>query len=83
MFPFSEPILATYIDLDRLILTCDLTAQQRKIITMLMDGHTLTDIAVILSVTAQSVDVHFKRAVIKITRQNDELWKETYKKWTG
>ena len=38
VFPFSEPVLVTYIDLDRLIEAAALTKTEHKIVSFLMDG---------------------------------------------
>lgn len=79
VFRISEQILATYMDLDRLIETCGLSARQRQIVRLLMDGYTITDVAEDLCVTKQTVNIQFRRAATKITRQNDEEWKENAK----
>lgn len=78
IFPFSEPVLATYIDLDRLIATCGLSNPQRRFVDMLMDGHTLSDIATLLGLTVQSVGMQYRRAIAKIVQRNNERWDSAY-----
>ena len=53
---FSEPILCTYIDLERLIETCGLSAAERKTVDYLMLGYSTADIADHTNKTRQTVD---------------------------
>lgn len=71
----SEPILCTYIDLDRLIARCGLSPWQRDIVRLLMDGHTLLDIAKLTDRALTTIDVQYRRAVEKIVRCNNEDWR--------
>lgn len=78
MIDMNEPVLCTYIDLDRLIGRCGLTEQQRLIVRLLMRGYSFEDIAELKEITDQSVRVQFRRAVYKIIKQNERDWMDTY-----
>lgn len=81
--PFSEPILCTYIDLDRLIETAGLTEIQQKVVAWLMCGYSELDIAEEMECTKQAVNVHFRKAVDKIVKRDIRIWEATYKKEGG
>jgi len=55
VFPFSEPVLVTYIDLDRLIERALLSKAERKIVHWLMCGYAFDDIANHYGVSAAHV----------------------------
>lgn len=78
VFPFSEPVLCVYADLDHLIAAAGLSSNERKIVDLVMRGYGFTDIAEYYGRTRQTIHAEFKRAVIKICRQNDEEWRQTY-----
>lgn len=78
----DEPVFCTYADLDRLIDTCELSTAQRNVVDALMYGYTLTDIAEMQECAKQTVDVHYRRAVEKIVRQNKSAWDRVYKQST-
>lgn len=75
----AEPVLCTYFDLDRLIENCGLSQGQREIVSLLMDGYTLSDIAEESGRGLTTVDVQFRRAVEKIVQENNRLWIEWQK----
>ena len=75
---FSEPILCTYLDLERLINTCGLSPAEQKTVDYLMLGYMVADIADHLGKTRQTIETLLKRAVAKICTRNNELWAETY-----
>lgn len=72
--PISEPVLVTYIDLDRLIATCGLSTLQRQVVDLLMEGYGIRDIAERLATTEKACNVHLSRAVSKIARKNNANW---------
>lgn len=74
----GEPIICTYIDLERLISSCDFSSRENQVLNDLMYGHTSADIAERIGVTRQTVDVMFKRAVKKIVDENNRIWDKTY-----
>lgn len=78
----GEPIICTYIDLERLISECDFSSRETQILADLMYGYTSADIAQKLAVTRQTVDVIFRRAVKKIVEKNDQTWDKIYGKAT-
>lgn len=78
MHDMFEPVLCTYIDLDRLIERCGLSSQQENIVTWLMKGYTPEDIAGAIECTHQAVGTQFRRAVRKITAQNQRDWEAVY-----
>lgn len=75
---FSEPILVTYLDLERLMNTCGLSKMERETVDYLMQGYSAADIADHLCKTRQTIETMFKRAVAKICARNEETWRETY-----
>lgn len=68
VFPFSEPVLVTYIDLDKLIASANLTKAERKVVNWLMRGHDFEDIADHCRTESNHVKLIFKHAVDKITK---------------
>lgn len=78
MIDMNEPVLTTYIDLDRLIGRCRLTVQQRMIVDMLMQGYSFEDIAELKECTDQTIRVQFRHAVLKIVKRNNWDWIGTY-----
>lgn len=70
----AEPILCTYLALDQLIEKAGLSEGQREILTQLMDGNTLSDIAELSGRALTTVDVQFRRAVEKIVELNGTDW---------
>lgn len=75
---FSEPILITYIALEKLIGSCGMSPMEQKTVDYLMMGYSAADIADHLGKTRQTVETYFKRAVAKICERNDEMWHEVY-----
>lgn len=75
-----EPTLSTYIDLDLLIDTCGLSVQQQKIVSQLMNGYGMTDVAGCLNITHQAAKVQYQRALQKIASRNEQKWLEVYTK---
>lgn len=73
-----EPVFLTYVDLDRLIEQCSLSAMQRGIVKTLMDGYSIVDCAEMLGCAAQSISTQLQRAVGKITAQNTKNWEVVY-----
>lgn len=74
VFPFSEPVLCTYIDLDILIDEAGLTKAEDKIVRWLMEGYRMNDIAEHHGTTARHVGILFRRAVEKICEANVHRW---------
>lgn len=74
----GEPIICTYIDLESLICGCSFSAREQQVLDDLMYGYTSQDISERLSVTRQTVDVIFKRAVKKIVEENNRRWHAVY-----
>ena len=78
VFPFSEPVLVTYIDLDNLIETAHLTRAERQIVHRLMEGYSGTDIAEHYGTTKEHVTTLLQSASQKIARENNRRWNECY-----
>ena len=74
VFPFSEPVLCTYIDLDMLIDEAGLTRAEDKIVRWLMEGYMMSDIAEYYGTTARHVGILFKSAVEKICAADVHRW---------
>ena len=78
VFPFSEPVLTTYMDLDRLITKAGLTPSENKVVNWLMQGYIEADIADHCGIARQAVDTLLARAVARIVRANNDEWREAY-----
>jgi DNA-directed RNA polymerase specialized sigma24 family protein len=75
-----ETVRDTYIDLDQLICRCGLSETQHRVISLLMQGASLTDIAELDGCTVGTVNIHLRRAIEKIVRENNENWGRVYGK---
>lgn len=75
---FSEPILCTYIALEKLIEDSGLSPLERKTVDYLMLGYAAADIAEYMNKTRQTIETSFKRAVAKICACNDKGWLDVY-----
>jgi hypothetical protein len=80
VFPFSEPVLVTYMDLDTLIEATPLTKAENKIVHWLMRGYGFTDIADTYGISKQSVFILLKRAAEKISKTERAIWESAYVK---
>ena len=74
VFPFSEPVLVTYIDLDRLISSAPLTIAERKVVDWFMRGYATVDIAEHCGTSAAHVNTLLKRASEKIADEDLKSW---------
>ena len=83
VFPFSEPVLVTYMDLDMLIAQARLTNGERKVIGWLMQGYCEADIAEHVGATADKIKALFNCAVHKIVDMNNKNWKTCGNKQYG
>ena len=72
VFPFSEPVLCAYIDLDMLIAEAGLTKAESKIVNWLMQGYGVKDIADHYGTTSKHVLLLLKSASEKISDKNNE-----------
>ena len=70
----AEPILCTYLDLDRLIANSSMTQEQRLVINLLMQGWTETDIAETRGCSRQAVCRLLRDGVQKIVDANNAEW---------
>lgn len=77
VFPFSEPVLCTYIDLDMLIDEARLTKAENKIVHWLMEGYAMNDIADHYGTSARHVGILFRSAVEKICEADVHRWKNS------
>ena len=83
VFPFSEPVLVSYIDLDTLIQAAPLTKPERVVLTWTMRGHSLEDIGERYGCAASTVCAWLKSAVLKICAANNQRWIESNRKSFG
>lgn len=74
----NEDMLCLYIDLDRLIESASLSPLQQTVVTEVMKGYSITDIAEELTVSKQLVATSLSRAADKIAETNNRIWKKTY-----
>lgn len=72
--PMSEPVTVTYLDLERLIDTCGLTDDEKKIVELLMLGYTKIDIRDMTDFAMQNILALYNSAVDKIIEQNECEW---------
>ena len=70
----AEPILCTYLDLDRLIANSSMTQEQRLVDNLLMQGWTETDIAETRGCSRQAVCRLLRDGVQKIVDANNAEW---------
>lgn len=75
VFPFSEPVLVTFIDLDHLIEQAPLTRAERRVVGDLMLGYAEPDIADHYGTTLSHVRTLLASAVDKIVEQENKNWK--------
>ena len=75
---FKEPILCTYIDLDKLIEETEFSKGDLPIIKSLMGGWSLGDISDYCSTPYQTIVSRFRRGVRKIVETNNKKWREIY-----
>ena len=80
VFPFSEPVLVTYMDLDHLIETAQLTKPERKIVRWAMYGYSLQDIGDHYGCGETKVRLLLKSAANKICEENNKQWSEAFSK---
>ena len=78
VFPFSEPILCTYMDLDRLIESCGQSASERKVVAWIMQGYSMTDIAERHGTSRQTINAIFRRAVERVAEAARRRWLDVY-----
>lgn len=71
----AEPVLCTYMDLDRLIENSGMTAEQRFVTDQTMQGWTETDIAEARGCSRQAVCRLLRDAVQRIVDANNAEWK--------
>lgn len=83
VFPFSEPVLVSYMDLDMLIEAAPLAKSERKVLAWTMRGHSLDDIGERYGCAASTVLAKLKSAVLKICALNDRRWIECNRKSFG
>ena len=74
VFEFSEPILVTYLDLDRLIETSSLSHMERFTVDKLMEGYSLYDLEDVYGISRSTFAEYLKRACDKIKETNDSNW---------
>lgn len=72
--PMSEPITVTYLDLEHLIDSCDMTDDQRKVVELMMQGYTRTDIADMCKCKPTVISDMLNEAVTHIVERNEYEW---------
>lgn len=80
VFPFSEPVLVAYIDLDRLIADTDLEQMEKLTVDKLMMGYTLLDLEEIYGISRKVFGNYFASACRKLKNTNDRHWAKVYAK---
>ena len=75
MSDIAEPILCTYMDLDRLIEQSGMTAEQREVIEWIMQGYSETDIAQERGCSRQAVCRLLRDGVGRIVAANNVQWR--------
>lgn len=80
VFPFSEPVLVSYMDLDILIEAAPLTKFEHKVLVYTMRGYSLEDIGERHGCAPSTVLSKLKSAVLKIVAENNSRWENAAKK---
>lgn len=80
VFPFSEPVLVTYIDLDRLIATTKFTDAEKYTLDHIMMGYTFLDLERLTGKSRRTFSKLFERACQAIKETNDKRWADVYSK---
>ena len=75
VFPFSEPVLVTYMDLDMQIETAGLTKAERKIVDWVMEGYAIGDIAEHTGANLGRIELLISSAAKKISDKNNKNYK--------
>lgn len=73
---FNECILTTYISLDALIESANLTGKQMAVVKLLMRGYSIQDIADEYGKSKQSISNIFSRALDVLVAENERKWKK-------
>lgn len=69
-------MLCIYADIDRLVGKAGLSDGEALVVSWVMQGYAIADIADHYGKTRQSFEILFKRAVKKIVRANNWEWEE-------
>ena len=72
--PMSEPVTVTYMDLDRLIDTCNLLPGEKFVVELLMQGYTRADIRDDTKYPLDLITSLLNSAIEKIVEQNEYEW---------
>lgn len=76
----DEHLICLYADLDTLLEEVDFTQGQGRLVDRLMEGYTLSDVAMELGVSKQSVHRQLQRIVLKIITTHQTRWQRTQAK---
>lgn len=74
VFEFNQEVIALYASLDMTTEDCRLTQKQSKLITLLYEGNTVSDVTDILNTDRVSVKEMLDRIICKIVEKNNEKW---------
>lgn len=81
IFEFNQELIALYVSLDKLIMQCNFKEKQQRLLELVFDGHTLTDIC--------TMDIGYKksatydlldRLIARIVEKNNQEWKNSMQK---
>lgn len=70
----KEPVICTYVDLDKLISQVRFTPGEKRVLALFMEGWSSSDIAKHFGKDHKTIDVLFQRAVNRIVKKNNEKW---------
>jgi hypothetical protein len=74
----NQEVIALYVSLEDTIKRCKFNDNERMIINMMFEGHTLSDIYNITKkISKQGIYKYFDKIVEKIVSKNNEMWKES------
>lgn len=76
----KEPVICTYIDLDKLIEETRFTPAEERVLALFMEGWSSSDIAKHFGKDHKTIDVLFQRAIGRIVKTNDSKWTKANKK---
>jgi len=78
VYDTGDPVINTFIDLDRLIEEAPLTSWELYVVKSLMEGYNCTDITEKTGKEYHDVRGTFQKAVMKIVQTNNLLWEKCY-----
>lgn len=80
LFDFNQELIVLYASLDTYISNIKLNEKEEKILSLLYEGNTITDLINHYGYPQKTAYRIFNKIVNKIVKQNNKLWKVSYEK---